>query len=72
MGGEADGPAPGVPSSVKATAVYNPATNAWSQQTALPAARSGGVAAAWGDRLIFTAGLSNGVFCSDTWIGTFR
>lgn len=72
LGGETDGPAVGRVASVKAVEVYDPATNRWSANTALPAARSGGTAASWNGKLVFTTGLSFGVFCRETWVGTFQ
>ena len=72
LGGETDGPAVGRVASVKAVEIYDPATNTWKANTSLPAGRSGGTAASWNGKLIFTTGLSFGVFCKDTWIGDFR
>lgn len=72
LGGETDGPEVGRVASVKAVEIYDPATNTWKANTSLPAARSGGTAASWNGKIIFTTGLSFGVFCKDTWIGEFR
>ena len=49
---------------------YNPSTNSWTSLAPLLAGRSSGIAAVFGDKLIYTTGY-NGAFKGDTWIGTF-
>jgi N-acetylneuraminic acid mutarotase len=49
---------------------YDPSTNKWTSLKPLPQIRSSGVAATFGDEIIFTTGY-NGAFKADTWLGTF-
>jgi N-acetylneuraminic acid mutarotase len=71
LGGETAGHTPGKPTSVAAVEQYNPLTNSWSKLNSLPGARSSGAAGVWGEKLIFTTGLSFGTFKAETWIGQF-
>ncbi|MCS7032863.1 MAG: hypothetical protein NZ561_02585, partial [Phycisphaerae bacterium] len=50
---------------------YNPATNTWSRLTALPTRTTAGIAASFGDTIIFTTGAAGGQFRGTTWIGSF-
>jgi len=49
---------------------YDPASNAWKSLTNLPRGITAGIAASFGDRIIFSTGAGGG-FRGDTWIGTF-
>jgi N-acetylneuraminic acid mutarotase len=49
---------------------YDPSTNAWTRLTSLPGTRSSGIGVTLPDnRLFFTSGF-NGLFRSDSWVGT--
>lgn len=69
-GGETDSGTPGVPLLLRNVESYDPATNTWSSLAPLPQARTSGVAASFGDRIIFACGQSGG-FRGETWVGTF-
>lgn len=49
---------------------YDPASNTWKSLTNLPRNITAGIAASFGDRIIFSTGAGGG-FRGDTWIGTF-
>jgi len=69
-GGETDSGTPNKPKLLNNVEQYDPSSNKWSSLTPLPAARTSGVAASFGDKIIYATG-SKGTFTGDTWIGTF-
>lgn len=71
MGGESMGAEINRPRTVQAVEAYDPASNKWSILTKLPGARSGGVAGVFGDKIVFSTGLSSGIYMGETWIGEF-
>jgi hypothetical protein len=65
MGGEGPGRV-----ALRNVEAYDPATNKWTSLAPLPAGRSSGIGAVFGDKLIFNGGYS-GKFETQTWVGTF-
>jgi N-acetylneuraminic acid mutarotase len=69
-GGETDSGTPNKPKLLNNVEQYDPSTNKWSSLTPLPATRTSGVAASFGNTIIYATG-SKGTFTGDTWLGTF-
>ncbi len=71
LGGETYGSAPGKPSALRSSILYNPVTNVWSTLTSLPGARSTGFANSLGDAIVYSAGYNGATFHTTTWVGVF-